>query len=1109
LRDPTFYASGLVELHKLLGAEERRAAWRQSIAALAQATADEGPGPLNGLHPEALLLGARAALQSGLVDDLDWLAPAAAGSALYELASALPVSPEQRDLGRRVLARLLAGNAETFVAIAQRVARTPGKGFANPGICTRAALVVELPIHFGISDGPLALAMVSRRDLARDWIAAASTGSLASRRIAARLLERAATEASRRAAYGSDHALRTFSSDFVAPAWRRLLADRESLVWRHVAVGRGLLAPWMQTFADEIESGFDESLSPTEWRRAATSIAAQVAVNPDRALSTALWALSHGLGERDPGVASAFVFGLARAAEAEELAAGELLARVMEGAPSSVGEAVLDLCTDVGDTALGRQAASLALALLAPRADESCDDGAEALRVEIACDLQGSPRNDDPIRIQLARALAAFAEAGAKVAHARAQQVLVAARESIGTLEAVSQEEDQAGGMAGAIARRTSLATLRDLDVSLLECDVLSRLLSLGGGGDAVRAAEAELEPLRGRIGVWILTREQQPLVDDSADLTRLAHPTLSLRRLRALLHLVDGDLRDDDGDPRHAPCDHARWLTITRVLLDRFERDPPSIVRRTIVAALARALDALVRGGACDVIDALLLVSRRVTTPAELRMLTAATMAPDLNHVLRRYADFAEAMARDDGDVLAAYDTWVRDLAPDPSGRMEALRTVLIRIGSSLAALAAATSLRDLAVGGQPEPIIQLEGALAALAQLAVGARVRFDPDSAVLPAALASARPLSVSVTRVLSGAEDTIRDDVLASALETILLGVPKAIAELVEGGVWRLPELPSEGPSRIARTSLRAPEALPAWMPPRRALGGFYVLRALSVGAVGSVFVAVRDDERTDPNAEKLALKVPEYSGNAARQLSESEFLEMFREEAQALISLPKHPSLARFVTFDAGCKPKPILVMELVEGVTLERLLDVGNLDVWRALRVLDDVLRGLEAMHEVGVGHLDVKPSNVVLRRGVEAVLVDFGLAGRHIRPGCGSGPYGAPEVWGGLGSAHELSPAKADMYAFGCLAFEVLTGRVLFDAETEVAQVALHLAHDGLPESLRALAKIQELAPVAELLSTTLRRRPAERPTATSVRKELLRVAPTLSRAPWPVDAQ
>src|SRR4029077_18990943 len=108
MRDPTFYVSGLLELHKLGDAAERRATWRQSMAALARATTDDGPGPLEGVHPEALVGGVRAALQSGLVEDLDWLEPPAAGSALYELASALPLGSEQRELGRRVLARLLA-----------------------------------------------------------------------------------------------------------------------------------------------------------------------------------------------------------------------------------------------------------------------------------------------------------------------------------------------------------------------------------------------------------------------------------------------------------------------------------------------------------------------------------------------------------------------------------------------------------------------------------------------------------------------------------------------------------------------------------------------------------------------------------------------------------------------------------------------------------------------------------------------------------------------------------------------------------------------------------------------------------------------------------------
>src|SRR4029077_12233899 len=83
MRDPTFYVSGLLELHKLGDAAERRATWRQSMAALARATTDDGPGPLEGVHPEALVGGVRAALQSGLVEDLDWLEAPPAGSARF------------------------------------------------------------------------------------------------------------------------------------------------------------------------------------------------------------------------------------------------------------------------------------------------------------------------------------------------------------------------------------------------------------------------------------------------------------------------------------------------------------------------------------------------------------------------------------------------------------------------------------------------------------------------------------------------------------------------------------------------------------------------------------------------------------------------------------------------------------------------------------------------------------------------------------------------------------------------------------------------------------------------------------------------------------------
>jgi eukaryotic-like serine/threonine-protein kinase len=182
---------------------------------------------------------------------------------------------------------------------------------------------------------------------------------------------------------------------------------------------------------------------------------------------------------------------------------------------------------------------------------------------------------------------------------------------------------------------------------------------------------------------------------------------------------------------------------------------------------------------------------------------------------------------------------------------------------------------------------------------------------------------------------------------------------------------------------------------------------------------------------------------------------------------------------------------------------------VRGFDSERALRVLDDVLRGLQAMHAIGIGHLDLKPSNVVLRRGEQAVLVDFGLAGRHIRPGCATGSYGAPEVWGALDDKVESSPAKADVYAFGCVAFEALMGRVLFDAGSEIALIAMHVAHDGFPPPLRALVNRPELTPLVELLFSTLRRDPGARPTAAAVRKELTRIAPALAKLPWPIDAR
>jgi hypothetical protein len=454
----------------------------------------------------------------------------------------------------------------------------------------------------------------------------------------------------------------------------------------------------------------------------------------------------------------------------------------------------------------------------------------------------------------------------------------------------------------------------------------------------------------------------------------------------------------------------------------------------------------------------------------------------------------------------LKALEALSEDLAPEGSARSESLRMVLVRMYGALATTAKVGALSALSTSNTSDADVigSVETWVGALAQMCAGAKARLDPD------AMASMVPqppnpasLSVLVSRVLANASTTLDEEQLGSAIDDLASGIPHGLARLVSGILWGLADLPVERPS--AEPAALGLEQLPAWLPARRTMGGFYVQRSLGVGGTASVFVVVRVEEKNDPQAERFALKVPDYNATAARVMSQDEFLKMFREEASALILLPSHTNLARFVTFDMGTKPLPILVMELVEGVTLERVIHGRTLDMKQCLTILDDVLAGLEAMHSVGLGHLDIKPSNVLLRRGQQGVLVDFGLAGRKLRQGCGTGPYGAPEVWGVLPPGFVASPAHADIYSFGCVAFEMLTGKTLFEAPNEVAQIAMHLSHDGFPEMVKRLIANPEIAPLAEILAPALRRDPRTRPTAEELRSDLRSVVSMVEDVEWP----
>ncbi|MBX3227843.1 MAG: serine/threonine protein kinase [Labilithrix sp.] len=1147
MRDTSFYVASLLELASA-SAADRRVLWRQAMAALSRANADDGPGPLEGIHPDVLVKGVSAALAAGLADDLDWLSPSAAGVALYTLAAALPVGTEQRELGRRVLARMLAGNAETFAAIATSMAQSGGKGLASQNVRSRIAIVTELPLAHGIADGPLAHALLSRREFQRDWVLLPSTRSLPARRLAAKILERAAREAARRAQMGDMHGMRPFMSETVRAAYTRLLDDRESLVWRYVAVARGLIAGWIPQLRQEILDGLKEGLSPTEWRRAAASLAAYAAVRPDEALKVMQGVVKRGLFTwEDPASASAFVWGVPRAIEAEPEVAGKMLDLLMGVATHDVAEAVLELRYEYGASKVVDRVTAQARELLEAAQEKrrtitaARDDGADALYREIGRDLESAARDDEPVRSLAAAALDAFVTEGAPGAYARAREVLVAAQGGMDALEAVAKD-DHAEGRAGAMARRTSMAVMRDLDTSLLERPVIGDLLRLGSAADA-RASETALDTIRERFAGWIVACESPEQIADEGSAPR--HATLRLRRLRALLHLVDGDLgemqepapapnarRVEDSEVRAVPAENERarrlralWLRTVRSLLDHFQTDPAPMLKRTLLAGLARALDALVRLVVCDVADALLVLALRIRGRRDFETLAEASMDPDLRHVLARYAKYLRdseptlAVSSEEGGPdsmrpsrkpenrrLEALCELANELAPEGSARSEALQRVLVRIHGALTTTASVGSLSALSTTSTSDAdvVASVETWVGALAQMCAGARARLDPEVSSMAPPSPNPSLLSVHVSRVLAEAETTLLEDQLGAAIDEMVAGIPHGIGRLVSGILWGLADLPVERPSAEAGI-VAVTDQLPAWLPARRTIGGFYVQRALGIGGTASVFVVVRSEEKGDPNAERLALKVPDYNATAARVMSQDEFLKMFREEASALILLPSHTNLARFVTFDMGTKPLPILVMELVEGVTLERVIHGRTLDMRQCLKILDDVLAGLEAMHSVGLGHLDIKPSNVLLRRGEQGVLVDFGLAGRKLRQGCGTGPYGAPEVWGVLPPGYVASPAHADIYSFACVAFEMLMGRLLFDAPNEVAQVSLHLAHDGFPAAVKALLANPEIAPLAEVLQPALRRDPRLRPTAEDLRRDLRSVWSMVEDAAWP----
>src|SRR5580700_7591764 len=220
-----------------------------------------------------------------------------------------------------------------------------------------------------------------------------------------------------------------------------------------------------------------------------------------------------------------------------------------------------------------------------------------------------------------------------------------------------------------------------------------------------------------------------------------------------------------------------------------------------------------------------------------------------------------------------------------------------------------------------------------------------------------------------------------------------------------------------------------------------LGPYEITGAIGAGGMGEVYQAHDTKLGRD-----VAIKVlPEAFARDPDRLSR------FQREAKMLAAL-NHPAIATIYGLEQS-NGMSYLVMELVSGETLqERLAREGRLPIDEALVVCRQIAEALEAAHEKGIIHRDLKPANVKVTPEGKVKVLDFGLAKAFAGGEAGSDPSNSPTLSAAgtmqgviLGTAAYMSTEQArgkavdkrtDIWAFGCVLYEMLTGKQTFSGE-------------------------------------------------------------------------
>ncbi len=209
------------------------------------------------------------------------------------------------------------------------------------------------------------------------------------------------------------------------------------------------------------------------------------------------------------------------------------------------------------------------------------------------------------------------------------------------------------------------------------------------------------------------------------------------------------------------------------------------------------------------------------------------------------------------------------------------------------------------------------------------------------------------------------------------------------------------------------------------------------------------------------------------------LADADWAKRFRREARTIAQLD-HPHIVPiYDIYQTGTRL--FIVMRLARGPGLDKMISTMGQIPWKeAIRQITAVATGLDYAHNHGVLHRDLKPANILIDEDRGPQLTDFGLAqlaGDHSRQMAGSivgtPNYIAPEVWEGIPAT-----AQSDIYALGCILFELLTGKQLFQGQTPLAVMKAHFMPLTLPGTW------PEAVPpgVSRILNTALAEDPLKR---------------------------